>query len=691
MTIGVDVTDYDGLKRVSLAFHGVGGTHKNLKVCDDDTSNRCVGNKMYLEIPRVNPADYGASPGSVTVGLHVQDEQEGNVGNTLVDSSTFTWSSNNPAAGNITSPSANDSLVGNITLNANATDLDGLNKVSISFAGSQTGNILNLCDDADPQKLCNGNSDSWQITNINPADYGANPGSVTIGLHVKDDKGYDDGTSAVKAVTFNWSLNSQPSGNILNPTENETKIGKFDIKASAKDLNGLKKVSIVFVENGTPLVLCDDSTSNKCNGTEDTWTMTQIDPAAYGATEGKVTMGLHVQDEKDANDASKTIDVRNINWEKLKPTTCIGHDYEQRMPKVGVTIPTANITASASSVKEETSATLTAISTVDSSNGGKAFYYWCTDKGGFMPISGVTDFNKVTFVAPLVPARTETATITLRVGDGLGYVATKTIDISITDDNNHDNADPQPVISVTTPPTLKVGENYNIAFALSDKDDDGDGVDDSIDNCQLIANTDQKDADNDGKGDLCDTDDSDGDGIADNKDNCINASNADQWDSDRDGLGDLCDDDDDDDGIPDDMDNCFFKICSGAEKPATDVALKSLGATVISGRSRDNLIDGVTTGYTKSYGFGYTVWTDNTAEEMIVKLDKVYTLNHIDLLLWDGDDRYYQYYIETSTDGNTWTRVIDKTNGRHKSWQRNMFQPSEVEYIKIVGTYGSVD
>jgi len=112
----------------------------------------------------------------------------------------------------------------------------------------------------------------------------------------------------------------------------------------------------------------------------------------------------------------------------------------------------------------------------------------------------------------------------------------------------------------------------------STADTDGDGVPDRSDNCPLLYNPGQEDVEDDGRGDLCDTDD-DNDSVDDVTDNCVLTPNATQVDGDGDGLGDACDNcvtlpnpgqdntdgdaegdecdtDDDNDGMTDGMDNC---------------------------------------------------------------------------------------------------------------------------------------
>jgi YD repeat-containing protein len=70
-------------------------------------------------------------------------------------------------------------------------------------------------------------------------------------------------------------------------------------------------------------------------------------------------------------------------------------------------------------------------------------------------------------------------------------------------------------------------------------DDDGDNILSYLDNCPHVSNFNQADMDEDGTGDICDSD-IDGDEIHNQIDNCPTYSNFGQVDSDGDGIGDVC-------------------------------------------------------------------------------------------------------------------------------------------------------
>jgi BTB/POZ domain-containing protein 9 len=94
--------------------------------------------------------------------------------------------------------------------------------------------------------------------------------------------------------------------------------------------------------------------------------------------------------------------------------------------------------------------------------------------------------------------------------------------------------------------------------------------------------------------------------------------------------------------------------------PTENVATKAASACVLDGvsRSRNALINGDTSNY--DWDSGYTCHQLGSGS-IVVQLAQPVIVASFRLLLWDCDGRTYSYYIETSTDQQTWTIVADKT------------------------------
>lgn len=122
----------------------------------------------------------------------------------------------------------------------------------------------------------------------------------------------------------------------------------------------------------------------------------------------------------------------------------------------------------------------------------------------------------------------------------------------------------------------------------------------------------------------------------------------------------------------------------GVIVPSENVALPSLGASVIEGvsRSRNALLNGEVGNY--DWNIGYTCHQLGSGA-IVVQLPQPYIVGTMRLLLWDLDERKYSYYVEVSCDQQNWVQVVDKTKEVCRSWQYLSFEPRPVVFVRIVG------
>jgi len=125
--------------------------------------------------------------------------------------------------------------------------------------------------------------------------------------------------------------------------------------------------------------------------------------------------------------------------------------------------------------------------------------------------------------------------------------------------------------------------------------------------------------------------------------------------------------------------------------PEENVATTKHGATVILGEAKQALLDGDTTNYDMERGFTRHPIDDSNDKGIVIKLGMQCIVNHLRMLLWDKDCRSYSYYVDVSMDQKDWVRVIDYTKYLCRSWQELYFTPRVVKYIRIVGTFNTLN
>jgi hypothetical protein len=115
-----------------------------------------------------------------------------------------------------------------------------------------------------------------------------------------------------------------------------------------------------------------------------------------------------------------------------------------------------------------------------------------------------------------------------------------------------------------------------------------------------------------------------------------------------------------------------------------DVALFSRGAKIIGDSAKSQfLMDGIADGE-----IGYTDL--KIQDKPQIELPTVLVLQRIRMRLYDRDNRFYRYALETSLDGKSFRPLVDRSNGEWRSWQEIVFPPRLAKYVRIRTLHNSV-
>lgn len=264
----------------------------------------------------VAPYSFSWDTSTVANGNHTWKAVAQDAWGNATTSSSVTVTVNNdtiPPSVNITAPTAGSTLVGTVTLTANASDNRGVAGVQFQIDGSNVGAPLTSAPYSEP----------WDTTTV------AN-GSHTITGIATDTSGNSASTSIT--VTVNQDFDGiPPTVAITAPASGSTVVGSITVSAMATDNVAVSSVQFVLdnVNYGAPLTAAPYSFSwnstTVANGNH-TWKAIALDPSGNSATSSTVTV--------------------TVNNDTIPPTVSI------TAPNAGSTLAgTVTLTASASDNK----------------------------------------------------------------------------------------------------------------------------------------------------------------------------------------------------------------------------------------------------------------------------------------------------------------------------------------------------
>jgi len=99
----------------------------------------------------------------------------------------------------------------------------------------------------------------------------------------------------------------------------------------------------------------------------------------------------------------------------------------------------------------------------------------------------------------------------------------------------------------------------------------------------------------------------------------------------------------------------------------------------------ENAIDGIIDNYGGQGGFAYFAIPGS----MTIELPKTEMVARTQLLLWNIDDRSFQYQIETSLDNKHWQIAADKSRGQWTGWQVDNFAARKARFVRLTGLHDS--